>query len=80
MPSRAHLPGRAAPRVARTRLNQPGWDNRGVGARLRRHGEVDIAMALYRYATMGEASGAFALEDLNGTFRPRGGLFSRNYN
>jgi hypothetical protein len=34
--------------------------------------------ALYRYATTGEASGAFALEDLNGTFRPRGGLFSRS--
>ena len=35
--------------------------------------------ALYRFATTGEASGAFAAEDLNGTFRPRGGgLFSRN--
>jgi hypothetical protein len=35
--------------------------------------------ALYRYATKGEASGAFTAEDLNGTFRPRGGgLFSRN--
>lgn len=35
--------------------------------------------ALYRYATTGEASGAFALEDLNGTFRPRGGgLLSRS--
>jgi Family of unknown function (DUF6159) len=28
--------------------------------------------ALYRYATTGEASGAFTLEDMNGSFRPRG--------
>jgi len=35
--------------------------------------------ALYRFATTGEASGAFSQEDLNGTFRPRGGgLLSRN--
>jgi Family of unknown function (DUF6159) len=27
--------------------------------------------ALYRYATTGEASGAFTLEDMNGSFRPR---------
>ena len=34
--------------------------------------------ALYRYATTGEASGAFSLEDMNSSFRPkgrRGGLF-----
>jgi Family of unknown function (DUF6159) len=30
--------------------------------------------ALYRYATTGEASGAFTLEDMNGSFRPRRGL------
>jgi uncharacterized protein DUF6159 len=29
--------------------------------------------ALYRYATTGETSGAFTVEDLNATFRPRGG-------
>jgi Family of unknown function (DUF6159) len=29
--------------------------------------------ALYRYATTGEASGAFSLEDMNGSFRPRRG-------
>jgi hypothetical protein len=35
--------------------------------------------ALYRFATTGEASGGFAVEDLSGTFRPRrGGLASRN--
>lgn len=28
--------------------------------------------ALYRYATTGEASGAFSIEDLNSSFRPRG--------
>ena len=27
--------------------------------------------ALYRYATTGEASGAFSLEDMNASFRPR---------
>ncbi len=34
--------------------------------------------ALYRFATTGEAAGAFSADDLNGTFRPRGGVFSRN--
>ncbi len=35
--------------------------------------------ALYRYATTGEASGAFSEEDLSGTFTPRGrGFFSSN--
>jgi Family of unknown function (DUF6159) len=34
--------------------------------------------ALYRYATTGEAPGGFSEGDLNGTFRPRGGFFSRN--
>jgi uncharacterized membrane protein YgcG len=29
--------------------------------------------ALYRYATTGEASGAFSLEDMNSSFRPRRG-------
>ena len=29
--------------------------------------------ALYRYATTGESSGAFTIEDMNASFRPRGG-------
>jgi hypothetical protein len=29
--------------------------------------------ALYRYATTGEASGAFSVEDMNASFRPRRG-------
>ncbi len=29
--------------------------------------------ALYRYATTGESSGAFSIEDMNGSFRPRRG-------
>jgi hypothetical protein len=32
--------------------------------------------ALYRYATTGEASGAFTIEDMNGSFRPRSGFRS----
>jgi Family of unknown function (DUF6159) len=34
--------------------------------------------ALYRYATTGESSGAFTVEDMNSSFRPRGGLRGRN--
>jgi hypothetical protein len=34
--------------------------------------------ALYRYATTGEASGAFTVEDMNSSFRPRGGLGGRS--
>jgi hypothetical protein len=34
--------------------------------------------ALYRYATTGESSGAFTVEDMNGSFRERPGLRSRS--
>ena len=34
--------------------------------------------ALYRYATTGEASGAFTLEDMNSSFRPKRGFFGGN--
>jgi Family of unknown function (DUF6159) len=34
--------------------------------------------ALYRYATTGESSGAFTVEDMNSSFRPRRGLRGRN--
>jgi hypothetical protein len=34
--------------------------------------------ALYRYATTGESSGAFSLDDMNGSFRPRRGLRGGN--
>jgi hypothetical protein len=34
--------------------------------------------ALYRYATTGEASGAFSLEDMNTSFRPKRGFMGRS--
>lgn len=34
--------------------------------------------ALYRYATTGESSGAFSLEDMNASFRPKRGLRGRS--
>ena len=33
--------------------------------------------ALYRYATTGEASGAFSIEDMNGSFRPKKGFLGK---
>jgi len=33
--------------------------------------------ALYRFATTGEAAGGFSADDLNGTFRPKRGVWGR---
>jgi hypothetical protein len=34
--------------------------------------------ALYRFATTGEASSVFSIEDLNGSFRPKKGFFGKD--